>query len=56
MVANGAQFGIPTVHYYWLGAIPAMVFLGIRVVPQLYQEVPLLVAAAAAAWRDRTAD
>src|ERR1700750_2346246 len=23
MSANGAQFGIPTVHYFWVGAIPA---------------------------------
>ncbi|MBP2369425.1 sodium:solute symporter family protein [Pseudonocardia parietis] len=36
MVANGAQFGIPTVHYYWLGAIPAMVFLGIVMMPFYY--------------------
>ena len=30
MAANGAQFGVYTVHYYWIGAIPAMVFLGHR--------------------------
>ena len=30
MTANGAQYGLPTVHYYWIGAIPAMVFLGHR--------------------------
>src|SRR3954464_8632525 len=29
MVANGAQYGVYTVHYYWIGAVPAMVFLGI---------------------------
>src|SRR2546423_9633480 len=28
MAANGAQYGISTVHYYWIGAGPAMVFLG----------------------------
>ena len=28
MAANGAQYGLPTLHYYWIGAIPAMVFLG----------------------------
>src|ERR1700704_1945064 len=22
--ANGAQYGLPTVHYFWIGAIPAM--------------------------------
>jgi solute:Na+ symporter, SSS family len=26
--ANGAQYGIPAVHYYWIGAVPAMVFPG----------------------------
>src|SRR6185369_16794148 len=30
MMANGAQYGIPTVHYYWIGAVPAMVFLAKR--------------------------
>ena len=29
MVANSAKYGIATVHFYWVGAIPAMVFLGI---------------------------
>ncbi|MGN9845056.1 sodium:solute symporter family transporter [Nonomuraea sp. H19] len=29
MAANGAQYGAMTVHYYWIGAVPAMVFLGI---------------------------
>lgn len=27
MSANGAQFGLPSVHYFWIGAIPAMLFL-----------------------------
>src|SRR5436189_376369 len=36
MAANGAQFGIYTVHYYWIGAIPAMVFLGIVMMPFYY--------------------
>ena len=36
MAANGAQYGIPTVHYYWIGAIPAMVFLGIVMMPFYY--------------------
>ncbi len=34
--ANGAQYGIPTAHYYWVGAIPAMVFLGIVMMPFYY--------------------
>src|SRR6266566_2139629 len=28
MAASGAQYGISIVHYYWIGAVPAMVFLG----------------------------
>ncbi len=36
MTANGAQYGVPTVHYYWIGAIPAMVFLGIVMMPFYY--------------------
>ncbi len=36
MSANGAQYGLPTVHYYWIGAIPAMVFLGIVMMPFYY--------------------
>src|SRR5438477_896123 len=34
--ANGAQYGIPAVHYYWVGAVPAMVFLGIVMMPFYY--------------------
>jgi SSS family solute:Na+ symporter len=33
MSANGAQFGMPTVHYFWIGAIPAMLFLGVVMMP-----------------------
>ena len=36
MSANGAQIGIPTVHYFWVGAIPAMIFLGIVMMPFYY--------------------
>ncbi|MFF7633703.1 sodium:solute symporter family protein [Kitasatospora sp. NPDC008050] len=36
MTANGAQFGIPTVHYYWIGAVPAMVALGLVMMPFYY--------------------
>ena len=36
MAANGAQYGIATVHYYWIGAVPAMVFLGIVMMPFYY--------------------
>ena len=35
--ANGAQFGVATVHYYWIGAVPAMVFLGIVMMPFYYR-------------------
>jgi solute:Na+ symporter, SSS family len=36
MSANGAQYGMPTVHYFWIGAIPAMLFLGIVMMPFYY--------------------
>jgi solute:Na+ symporter, SSS family len=34
--ANGAQYGVSAVHYYWIGAVPAMVFLGIIMMPFYY--------------------
>jgi SSS family solute:Na+ symporter len=34
--ANGAQFGEQTFHYYWIGAIPAMVFLALVMMPFYY--------------------
>jgi SSS family solute:Na+ symporter len=36
MSANGANYGIPTVHYFWIGAVPAMLFLGIVMMPFYY--------------------
>jgi SSS family solute:Na+ symporter len=36
MAASGAKYGIMTSHFYWLGAIPAMVFLGIFMMPFYY--------------------
>ncbi|MEH1101995.1 sodium:solute symporter family protein [Micromonospora sp. CPCC 205561] len=36
MAANGAQYGAMTLHYYWIGAVPAMVFLGIVMMPFYY--------------------
>ena len=36
MSANGAQYGLPTVHYFWIGAIPAMLFLGVVMMPFYY--------------------
>ncbi len=36
MAANGAQYGLSTVHFYWIGAVPAMVFLGIFMMPFYY--------------------
>ena len=36
MAANGAQYGIATVHFYWIGAVPAMVFLGLVMMPFYY--------------------
>ena len=31
-----AQYGIATSHFYWIGAIPAMVFVGIFMMPFYY--------------------
>src|SRR5512135_590217 len=36
MAANGAQYGISTVHFYWIGAVPAMIFLGLVMMPFYY--------------------
>ncbi|NEA41679.1 sodium:solute symporter family protein [Streptomyces sp. SID11385] len=36
MAANGAQYGVYTVHWYWIGAVPAMVFLGLVMMPFYY--------------------
>jgi SSS family solute:Na+ symporter len=36
MAANGAQIGLATMHYYWIGAVPAMIFLGIVMMPFYY--------------------
>jgi solute:Na+ symporter, SSS family len=34
--ANGAKYGMRTNHWYWVGAIPAMVFLGLFMVRYYY--------------------
>jgi SSS family solute:Na+ symporter len=36
MSANGAQYGMATFHYYWIGAVPAMLFLAIVMMPFYY--------------------
>ncbi len=36
MVASGAKYGMMTVHFYWIGAIPAMLFLGLFMMPFYY--------------------
>jgi len=36
MSATGAQYGFPTMHYFWVGAIPAMLFLGVVMMPFYY--------------------
>ncbi|MEV0151202.1 MULTISPECIES: hypothetical protein [unclassified Nonomuraea] len=33
MSANGAEYGMPTMQYYWIGAVPAMQFLGVVMMP-----------------------
>jgi solute:Na+ symporter, SSS family len=36
MAASGAKYGMATSHFYWLGAIPAMVFLAVFMMPFYY--------------------
>ncbi|HPR32203.1 MAG TPA: sodium:solute symporter family protein [Prolixibacteraceae bacterium] len=36
MAASGAKYGMATVHFYWIGAIPAMIFLAIFMMPFYY--------------------
>jgi SSS family solute:Na+ symporter len=36
MGASGAKYGISTAHFYWIGAIPAMVFVGLFMMPFYY--------------------
>jgi SSS family solute:Na+ symporter len=36
MGASGAKYGIMTSHFYWVGAIPAMVFVGVFMMPFYY--------------------
>ncbi|MEO8449252.1 MAG: sodium:solute symporter family protein [Gemmatimonadota bacterium] len=36
MAASGAKYGIMTAHFYWIGAIPAMLFVGVFMMPFYY--------------------
>jgi SSS family solute:Na+ symporter len=36
MAASGAKYGISTAHFYWVGAIPAMIFLAVFMMPFYY--------------------
>jgi SSS family solute:Na+ symporter len=36
MGASGAKYGIVTSHFYWIGAIPAMCFVGVFMMPFYY--------------------
>jgi solute:Na+ symporter, SSS family len=36
MAASGAKYGILTSHFYWVGAIPAMAFVGVFMMPFYY--------------------
>jgi len=36
MAASGAKYGMMTSHFYWVGAIPAMVFVGLFMMPFYY--------------------
>ena len=36
MAASGAQYGMLTSHFYWIGAVPAMIFIGLFMMPFYY--------------------
>ena len=36
MCASGAKYGIMTAHFYWMGAVPAMLFVGVFMMPFYY--------------------
>ena len=36
MSGNGAKYGIMTAHFYWVGAVPAMIFVGLFMMPFYY--------------------
>ncbi|MCX6599758.1 MAG: sodium:solute symporter family protein [Acidobacteria bacterium] len=36
MCASGAKYGIMTAHFYWVGAVPAMLFVGVFMMPFYY--------------------
>jgi SSS family solute:Na+ symporter len=36
MAASGAKYGMMTSHFYWVGAVPAMVFVGVFMMPFYY--------------------
>ena len=36
MAASGAKYGLATSHFYWIGAVPAMVFVGVFMMPFYY--------------------
>ena len=36
MAASGAKYGIMTSHFYWVGAVPAMIFVGVFMMPFYY--------------------
>ncbi len=36
MCSSGAKYGIMTAHFYWIGAVPAMLFIGVFMMPFYY--------------------
>src|SRR5262245_65222451 len=36
MCGSGAKYGIMTAHFYWVGAVPAMLFVGVFMMPFYY--------------------
>ena len=42
MAGNSAKYGIMTAHFYWIGAIPAMIFLGLFMMPFYFKSQVLM--------------
>ena len=38
MTGSGMKYGMLTTHFYWIGAIPAMIFLALFMMPFYYDQ------------------
>ena len=54
MAASGAKYGIATSHFYWIGAIPAMVFVGLFMMPFYYGSCPSISSSGSTRRRARS--